>query len=615
MMAGEEEERRGACELPPITPRGGERLISPRPPPLPSESSSRGGRAIVAGGGKFRRDNLELLEERWRNRKAPATRESAPPPPRAFKISSSSVPPVPVPTAVEGSASSWVERQLEQVRLFASTQLASSTKQEESVRILSTLLAELKERKFESAESEQAESDAKEQDHEREMAEFQAMMAGNDLEAAEQKLKEIIAAAEEDGEIDENEQAQIDQAKEHLRAMQEKKRAAEQLKEELERKAAEKAELAALMASNDVKAAEKKLREIIAAAEEDGEIDEEEMKEIQKAQKDLEALKKKQERLDKKVKRAKEEVETKKLPPHREERVRISMAAKQTAQERLRLATELRALKGKYEELAADYKKQMSDIQKVEEAFALTLLELQTSRELVVELKKELAEKVQEINMLKKEKSRLENEVEKYSQLANVRKTQLVELKQAFDTVRAKWEKENGVLTSQLDSVTQKLATVSKELEEERREKEKLERSSRRNEDLARLEKDSAMLERTNGDKLRIRCIELDEELSDAQTRCSRQERELAKLEGENSSLKQHLQEAALWHQARVAARPTTKKLLTLPVDAQEVTMPQVSLFLITSLSRVLRITECPIGRESLKLLTSSKRAGLHLYF
>ena len=32
----------------------------------------------------------------------------------------------------------------------------------------------------------------------------------------------------------------------------------------------------------------------------------------------------------------------------------------------------------------------MSDIQKVEEAFALTLLELQTSRELVVELKKEV---------------------------------------------------------------------------------------------------------------------------------------------------------------------------------------------------------------------------------
>ena len=30
---------------------------------------------------------------------------------------------------------------------------------------------------------------------------------------------------------------------------------------------------------------------------------------------------------------------------------------------------------------------------------------------------------------------------------------------------------------------------------------------------------------------------------------------------------------------------------------------------------RLLRLTECPIGRDSLKRLTNSKRPGLHLYF
>eukprot|EP00960_Hanusia_phi_P041704 755126-Hanusia_phi.AAC.6 len=629
-MAGDDDERRGACELPPITPRGGERLVSPRPPSHPPEASSRGGRAVVAGG-KFRRDTLELLEERWKNRKAPATRESAAPSPRFFKMSSSPALPLPVSTAVDGDASAWVERQLEQVKLFASTQIASSTQQAESVRIVSKLLVQLKEGKLDAGEKEPSESDAQEHDHEREMAEFQAMMAGNDLEAAEKKLADIIAAAEEDGEIDENEQAQIDQAKEHLRAMQEKKRAAERLQEELERKAAEKAELAALMASNDVKAAEKKLQEIIAAAEEDGEIDEDERKEIERAKDELETLKKKKERLDKKMKTTREQVEVKKLPAHREEKVRISIAAKQTAQERLRLATgenqilvlpiavlmplflELRALKEKYTELATDYKKQISDMEQIEEAFALALIELETSKGMVAEQRRELAEKGQEIESLKKDQDRLKVEVDKYTQLANVRKTQLVELKQAFDSVRAQWEKENNVLSSQLATVSQRMSSVTRELEEERKEKVKLERSSRNNEELARLEKDAAMvpssslfgvtemppillllllissscnhhaapslpfrlspallqLERTNGDKLRIRCIELDEEIHELvracarsgipltpqqQTRCSQLERELAKVtialvEGDNSSLKEHLQEAALWHQ------------------------------------------------------------------
>ena len=64
--------------------------------------------------------------------------------------------------------------------------------------------------------------------------------------------------------------------------------------------AKQKAELIALMAANDVDAAEKKLKEIIAAVLEDGHIDEEEQKQIDEAQAELAKLKKRKEAMDRK---------------------------------------------------------------------------------------------------------------------------------------------------------------------------------------------------------------------------------------------------------------------------------------------------------------------------
>jgi hypothetical protein len=50
-----------------------------------------------------------------------------------------------------------------------------------------------------------------------------ALMAANDVDAAEKKLQEIIDAAMEDGNIDEEEQKQIDEAKRELEKLRMRK--------------------------------------------------------------------------------------------------------------------------------------------------------------------------------------------------------------------------------------------------------------------------------------------------------------------------------------------------------------------------------------------------------
>jgi uncharacterized membrane protein YebE (DUF533 family) len=123
-----------------------------------------------------------------------------------------------------------------------------------------------------------------------EMAELKALMAANDLEAAEAKLQRIIEVAQEDGHIDEDEQRQIDEAKVEVSAMRRRQEDQHRAFETAAAKAAEQAALQALLVSNDVAAAERKLGEIIAAAEEDGHIDEEEQRQIDEARKELEKL-------------------------------------------------------------------------------------------------------------------------------------------------------------------------------------------------------------------------------------------------------------------------------------------------------------------------------------
>jgi uncharacterized membrane protein YebE (DUF533 family) len=122
------------------------------------------------------------------------------------------------------------------------------------------------------------------------MAELKALMAANDLEAAEAKLQLIIVAAEEDGHIDEDEQRQIDEAKLEVTAMRRRQEEQKMAFEAAAAKAAEQAALQALLVANDVVAAQRKLAEIIAAAEEDGHIDEEEKRQIDEARRELEKL-------------------------------------------------------------------------------------------------------------------------------------------------------------------------------------------------------------------------------------------------------------------------------------------------------------------------------------
>ncbi len=122
------------------------------------------------------------------------------------------------------------------------------------------------------------------------MAELKALMAANDLEAAEAKLQLIIVAAEEDGHIDEDEQRQIDEAKLEVNAMRRRQDEQRMAFEAAAAKAAEQAALQALLVANDVVAAQRKLAEIVAAAEADGHIDDDEKRQIDEARKELEKL-------------------------------------------------------------------------------------------------------------------------------------------------------------------------------------------------------------------------------------------------------------------------------------------------------------------------------------
>jgi uncharacterized membrane protein YebE (DUF533 family) len=84
--------------------------------------------------------------------------------------------------------------------------------------------------------------------------------------------------------------------------MRQRRAEAEKVVEE----ARQKADLIALMAANDVEAAEKKLKEIIAAALEDGNIDDDEQRAIDEATRDLEKLKARKAAMDRKNARLKQ---------------------------------------------------------------------------------------------------------------------------------------------------------------------------------------------------------------------------------------------------------------------------------------------------------------------
>ena len=217
---------------------------------------------------RVRKETLDILEERWKNRQVPKQRivkETAGPDSTLNTDSSTNIPDRSLSLRGDGLSDPSNVKSYE-------TRPESSPPSRGYSR---------------SGDASPIEQDL-EQDAE--MAELKALMAANDLEAAEAKLKSIIQAAEEDGHIDDEEQRQIDEAKVEVSAMRRRQEDQKRAFEAAAAKAADQAALQALLVSNDVVAAERKLGEIIAAAEEDGHIDEEEQRQIDEARKELEKL-------------------------------------------------------------------------------------------------------------------------------------------------------------------------------------------------------------------------------------------------------------------------------------------------------------------------------------
>lgn len=250
-------------------------------------------------------------------------------------------------------------------------------------------------------------------DHEREMAALHELLASNNVDAAQEKLDEIIKAAEADGHIDEDEQKQIDDARRELEAMRERRAEAEKAIEE----AKQKAELVALMAANDVDAAEKKLKEIIDAAMEDGNIDEEEQKQIDEATRELEKLRARKAAMDRKTQRMKAAKGGQGFGKEREERMQISIAQRETASERLRLATELRELKEAHTKVRNSLNKLKGEKSAVDETLAATVVELEGVREHNAMLQQQVAQQHASITELTKERDDLSGKLKAQTKL------------------------------------------------------------------------------------------------------------------------------------------------------------------------------------------------------
>jgi len=328
---------------------------SPRPP-TGSQTERQGGRpgTGTAGGAlgrPVRKEGLDRLEERWKNRQPPRRQGE-------------------MPVINDETA----EGQVDGLRQLLA-ELPDNVRREEALRLVELLgtAATAAPAERDAATAETAQTGSHDDEHEREMAALQELLASNNVDAAQEKLDEIIKAAEADGHIDEDEQKQIDDARAELEAMKQRRAEAEKAMEE----AKQKAELIALMAANDVDAAEKKLQEIIDAAMADGNIDEDEQKQIDDAKRDLDKLRARKAAMDKKTERMKAAKGGQGFGKEREERMQISAAQRETAAERLRLATELRELKEAHGKMRTNFNKLKLDKAAVDETLAATVVELE----------------------------------------------------------------------------------------------------------------------------------------------------------------------------------------------------------------------------------------------
>ena len=443
-------------------------------------------------GRAVRREGLDKLEERWRNRKPPRRQGEIP-------LINDDTP----------------EGQVDGLRQLLAD-LPDNSRRDEAFRLLEMLgaaaAAPAADSRPETMGSGKtgATSNVDEDEHEREMAALQELMASNNVEAAQEKLDQIIEAAEADGHIDEDEQKQIDDAKRELEEMRQRRAEAEKAIEE----AKQKAELVALMAANDVDAAEKKLKEIIAAAQEDGHIDEDEQKQIDDAERELAKLKARKVAMEKKTARmqaakgglgfgkereekmqvcavgpvaadartcvlalvlqrrgclttrgaskiqgvwkggwgcdgVREQGRDAKHFPRALHRVKLtasngcrqlSAAQRETAAERLRLATELRELKEAHTKMRTQFNKLKHDKAAQDETLAATVVELEGVRESNAALHAQVHEQHIQIRALTQERDELRKELKAQIKLAKARATQIEELAAAMDASNGRWQ-------------------------------------------------------------------------------------------------------------------------------------------------------------------------------
>ena len=401
----------------------------------------------------MRKEGLDRLEERWKNRQPPRRQGE-------------------MPVINDETA----EGQVDGLRQLLA-ELPDNVRREEALRLVELLgtAATAAPAERDAATAETAQTGSHDDEHEREMAALQELLASNNVDAAQEKLDEIIKAAEADGHIDEDEQKQIDDKRAELEAMKQRRAEAEKAMEE----AKQKAELIALMAANDVDAAEKKLQEIIDAAMADGNIDEDEQKQIDDAKRDLDKLRARKAAMDKKTERMKAAKGGQGFGKEREERMQISAAQRETAAERLRLATELRELKEAHGKMRTNFNKLKLDKAAVDETLAATVVELEGVREHNTSLQQQVAEQQAQLAALTSERDKLKQELKTQTKLAKARHTQLEELQAAMEASNGRWQKENDILSAKEQRAAQQATQLAAELTEKTEEVEKLSRDTR----------------------------------------------------------------------------------------------------------------------------------------
>mmetsp|Transcript_11741 Transcript_11741/g.27177 ORF Transcript_11741/g.27177 Transcript_11741/m.27177 type:complete len:756 (+) Transcript_11741:68-2335(+) len=539
---------------PPQSP-GGVRGAHPQPPKSPMgerEGAPRPAGALSKGG-------LDRLEQRWTSRKTPAKAPSRP---------------------ESGGSNS--------TRLPTGARTCPTCGQQTSERDISRITQRLS----------AATPDSEGLDPADEMALLLAMMASNDVEAAEAKLAEIIEAAEADGVIDDDEQLSIDTAQAEVTAMRQKKDEADAA----QRKAQEQAELQALLVNNDVEAAEKLLAEIIVAAEADGFIDEEEQREIDEATAQLKGLRAKKMLMEKRKNMI---MQGKLQSKQAEEKAAHSIAQREVAAERLRLATELRELKLTHKKLKDKHAAATALKLQLQQLHAATEEDLARVSKECADLKKQLSGVEKELEALTEKHLILEKELQRTRAQASARQGQVEGLQDELQQQKDRTGRETSILLSKHEKASSQAADLAHRLNSEGERATKLERENRQLNDSTTLEKQSAQLERAACDKFRVRCAEMEERWSQAMQRNDTLTVDNQRLAAELEETEAALAEAALWHKARVAGRATTRLLITMPPETQELFLQEqqfqdadcimVAEFLIQNLM----IVHCDLSRNS----------------